>query len=162
VGNQRGYVWLDESVERSDREEARAHALATRWSQLHNEAEERMFAAMADAEEGRGYDLEPDPCDVCGGTGYLGAIHPTYGCGNCGCPDELVRIKCTSPNCEDGYDVGPIREAKERRAAREEERRLEVEIVEEMLERLGARMARPYEHWNEDEQLVQWMERDRD
>ena len=27
---------------------------------------------------------------------------------------------------------------------------------------LGARMARPYEHWNEEERLIEYMERDRD
>ena len=38
------------------------------------------------------------------------------------------------------------------------ERDLEMEIVEEMLTRIGARMMRPYEHWNEDERLMEYLE----
>lgn len=37
----------------------------------------------------------------------------------------------------------------------------EIAVLEEELARLGARMARPYEHWNEDEKLMEYMERDR-
>jgi hypothetical protein len=37
----------------------------------------------------------------------------------------------------------------------------EIEVLEEELARLGARLARPYEHWNEDEKLMEYMERDR-
>lgn len=35
---------------------------------------------------------------------------------------------------------------------------VEIEIVEGMLEKLGARMMRPYEHWNEDERIMQYLE----
>ena len=31
-------------------------------------------------------------------------------------------------------------------------------VIEEMLGELGARMARPYEHWNEDEKYMEYME----
>lgn len=31
----------------------------------------------------------------------------------------------------------------------------------EQLDQLGARMMRPYEHWNEDEKLMEYLERDR-
>jgi hypothetical protein len=34
-------------------------------------------------------------------------------------------------------------------------------VVEELLGELGARMARPYEHWNEEEHLMEYAERDR-
>jgi hypothetical protein len=37
----------------------------------------------------------------------------------------------------------------------------EVETLEEELATLGARMARPYEHWNEEEGLMAYLERDR-
>lgn len=34
--------------------------------------------------------------------------------------------------------------------------------LEEQLDKLGARMCRPYEHWNEAERLMEYLERDRD
>lgn len=36
------------------------------------------------------------------------------------------------------------------------------DIVEGLLSELGARMSRPYEHWNEEESYREWAERDRD
>lgn len=39
--------------------------------------------------------------------------------------------------------------------------RVQLQHIEEQLAKLGARMMRPYEHWNEDERLMEWMERDR-
>ena len=35
---------------------------------------------------------------------------------------------------------------------------LEAEVIEEMLQTLGARMMRPYEHWNEEERYMEWAE----
>ncbi|CAM6053506.1 unnamed protein product [Sphagnum tenellum] len=43
-------------------------------------------------------------------------------------------------------------------AAREAEKDLELEIVEEKLSRAGVRMMRAYEHWNEDERYMEYME----
>jgi hypothetical protein len=55
-----------------------------------------------------------------------------------------------------------MKEWESRRKAARAERDLEIELVEDKLERLGARLMRPYEHWNEDEQAMAWAERDRD
>ena len=41
---------------------------------------------------------------------------------------------------------------------RDEEQRLRLSVIEELLGDLGARMMRPYEHWNEDERLIQYLE----
>ena len=38
----------------------------------------------------------------------------------------------------------------------------QLDAIEELMEVRGARFTRPYEHWNEDEQLMEYMERDRD
>jgi hypothetical protein len=35
---------------------------------------------------------------------------------------------------------------------------LRMEVIEELLADLGARMMRPYEHWNEDERYMEYME----
>jgi hypothetical protein len=37
----------------------------------------------------------------------------------------------------------------------------ELRLIENMLGQLHARVARPYEHWNEDEKLMEYLERDR-
>lgn len=38
----------------------------------------------------------------------------------------------------------------------------ELHEIESRLSQYGARMMRPYEHWNEDEKYMEYMERDRD
>lgn len=40
--------------------------------------------------------------------------------------------------------------------------RNEEAMLERQLEQLGARMKRPYEDWNEDEKLMEYLERERD
>ena len=46
-------------------------------------------------------------------------------------------------------------------SARREVKRVRLDVLEGMLEKYGARMMRPYEHWNEDERYMQYMECDR-
>jgi len=48
-----------------------------------------------------------------------------------------------------------------REAARIRVRDVKISTIESALEMLGARMMRPYEHWNEDERLMEYMERER-
>jgi len=50
--------------------------------------------------------------------------------------------------------LAAIRRVNERQA----ERDLEIELVEDKLAAIGARMMRPYEHWHEDERLMEYME----
>ena len=64
---------------------------------------------------------------------------------------------------EDGEDYEFDNEGE--RYAHEQRQRLaerrhaaQLAAIEQMLEEHGARMMRPYEHWNEDEQYMQWME----
>lgn len=49
-------------------------------------------------------------------------------------------------------------EWKQKDRARQEQQRVRLDIIEEMLARHGARMMRPYEHWNEDERYMEYME----
>lgn len=46
-------------------------------------------------------------------------------------------------------------------ALRDRQHAAQVEAIEDALESNGARMMRPYEHWNEDERYMQYMECDR-
>lgn len=38
----------------------------------------------------------------------------------------------------------------------------QLEAIEQLMAQRGARFARPYEHWNEDEKFMEYSERDRD
>lgn len=40
-------------------------------------------------------------------------------------------------------------------------RNTRIRVIENMLTEYGARMMRPYEHWNEDERYMEYMERER-
>lgn len=130
-GNNRGYIWLNDEVDHSDHDEARAKALANRWSELHNDAEQRSFRMMADRESG--YDYGPEACEDC----------------------EACQ-KGDYRQCE--YLLEIAKTAMEKEAERE----LEIELIMDKLQALGARMMRPYEHWNEDERYMEYMERERD
>jgi hypothetical protein len=66
-------------------------------------------------------------------------------------------------------DPGPDFDTDEEAEDWERERRkrsdlqqLRVEGIEAQLAHFGARMMRPYEHWNEDERYMEYAERDRD
>jgi hypothetical protein len=155
----RSYAWLDETVEHSEDDQARAAALAKRWSHLRSIDEDAAFQRQFDVEEGMYHEIEPEPCDVCGGDGFLGLDGPRTRNGDLkNLQDWQVGIKCPNENCEDGDDMGPIKEFKRAERERRAEKDIEIEWVEAQLEALGARMMRPYEHWNEDEQYVQYME----
>lgn len=165
----REWTFINDNDDRTDYDEARLDYLAKRWSELHDAAERQHFSRMADMEDGRDY--EPDECNVCGGPGVLGVNHPTLWRSSTvalasivNCPHGwdgrqhtiLYGITCT--DCDgDGYDKTDEREAVKRQAAQD----AEIEIIERMLHDLGARMMRPYEHWNEDERYMEYMERDR-
>ena len=105
---------------------------------------------MADEEEGRYYDPSEDcECDFC-----LKANHDCNedgaegGCSHCAIVTDLTE-------CES------VRDHNRQMAEREAERDLEIELCEDKLEAIGARMMRPYEHWNEDERFMEWSERER-
>lgn len=55
-----------------------------------------------------------------------------------------------------------VLEIAKREREKQADRDLEIELVEDKLAQIGARMMRPYEHWNEDERYMEYMERDRD
>lgn len=167
--NQRGWAWLNEDsgdpVEHSEAQEREVARLAQEWSVLHSAREQRGFMRQAAFEDGD-YGPEPEPCETCGGAQFLGVEsekHSRHGelrfpnwCGDHACPNALFGIKC--PACDGGgFDRSEERE----QGIRLEQERLQIESVEAALERHGARMMRPYEHWNEMEHEVQWLEEGR-
>ncbi len=165
----RTFTWVRDDEERSDQDERRAEALARRWSELQTQIENESFEAQWRREEGNDY--EPPECETCGGRGVCGIEHPTSwrassvvlasafsDCCHChGQPFiELIGITCGDCN-GDGYDKSGERA----KAARDSDRNLEIELLEDKLAAIGARMMRPYEHWNEDERIMEYMERER-
>jgi len=64
----------------------------------------------------------------------------------------------------DGYEPETDEEVEAIKANELIRRRLhdaQVSAIEQLLFEKGARMMRPYEHWNEDEERMQYLERDR-
>lgn len=51
-------------------------------------------------------------------------------------------------------------EARAREEWKEEQRRplIEKDLIEQQIHALGARFARPYEHWNEEEKMIEYLE----
>jgi hypothetical protein len=151
----RGFAWIDQKAEHSDADYARAKALAKQWSVLQTQAEDCRFRRMDDEEA----DCKPELCETCGGDVFLGIDGPRNRRGKLiYAPEWMIGIKCLNPNCKDGYDMGLIHEMERQRTEQNAERALEIELVEDKLERLGARMMRPYEHWHEEERYVEYLE----
>ncbi len=128
--------WEDEGY--YDSVSARCDGLAKWWSQLCTEAEHQQFSRQWAAEEG-GYDGDDYPR---ASWFDLGEEDPEY-------IAEVAAI-----------EEAQAEQTRRRREA-EEMQRAQFEFIEASLQDLGARMARPYEHWNEDEALMAYMERDR-
>lgn len=69
---------------------------------------------------------------------------------------------------DDGRDEPEFDSAEEAEAFTQRQRKAttdkwgQLEAIEELMAARGARFARPYEHHNEDERAIEWMERDRD
>jgi hypothetical protein len=142
--NQRGWTPI-ESDDRwgqdgyYDHVAPKCDALAKWWSGLHHEDEQEAFARQRAYEDGN-YDNfydEPNARYYDGG-----ALDPEY-----------IRDKTA-------FDIMII-EHERNTAAKVELRLAQMDFCEERLQQLGARMKRPYEHWNEDEALMAYMERER-
>lgn len=143
--NQRGWTPIEDDPRWEedgyyDQVKARADALAEWWSNLHHESEQGVWARQRAYEDGD----------------YDGP--------------EMPR--------RSWFDVGPEGDAEyqkevdqidteialfdHQRKVKDELQRAQMEFCETQLYELGARMMHPYEHHNEDERYMEYMERDRD
>lgn len=122
------FAWLDESVEHTEADLIRATALAKKWSSLQAGSEEKMFRRMSQDDD---YFNPYEDCE----------------CAPC------IEAK------EDGCKLCTYRLADEAAAeAKQADQDLEIELIEDKLTAVGARMMRAYEHWNEDERYMQYQE----
>lgn len=116
--------------------QARADGLAKWWSTLTHTAEQAAF--MRDDES------RYDPGEDCPLPGWYQGRELD--------PDYIRDVA--------DYEAQAAVFQVEKKAA-EEEARAQIEYCEDKLRELGARMMRPYEHWNEEEGLIAYLERDR-
>jgi hypothetical protein len=160
----RGWTWDNEnrhSDEQLELIEPTLNALAAEWSSVQTEIEHEGFRRQRQIEDGDGpEDPECEHCDR-GHVGYdrrrkfycLQGQHR-------GNPDEqLVFPKCLACNGT-GIDQKEVARVNKIVRQREASRQVRLEVIEGMLEKYGARMMRPYEHWNEDEAYMAYAEQD--
>ena len=149
-----GYTTIDPDTGLSEHDAARAAALANRITAIDGDDEREQWAREGDYDNPRYDTYEPDPCDTCDGTGHdphaVGPFHP-----------DLRWPSCPAAHCEDGYDMRYVRDREKQDRERAAAREIELDWLHEQLTRLGARIMRPYEHWNEEERYMQYMESDR-
>jgi hypothetical protein len=124
------FTWLNDEIVHSAEDTARATAIARKITFLEGEREQRSFQL----EYNRETELPYDPYEDCECAACIAAKE--FGCDGC-----LERL-------------GDLAQAD----AREAERDLDLELLRDKLERIGARMMRAYEHWNEDESYMRMME----
>lgn len=156
MANNRGWTWLDEEAEHSEAREREATRLAQEWSRLSNEMESRRFEMQFEIEERGHYGPEPDDCSHCV-DGLMLVSGPVGPRGRLVIPEWAIGIRCVVCG-GDGLDHSWEKE----QDTRSEQKHLQLRGIEAALEALGARMMRPYEHHNEDERYMEYMERDRD
>lgn len=127
--------WEDEAY--YDSVKPQADALARAWSQLATKREQDGFARRRAWEDGE-YDDRFD------------------------CPPERRHYDSDEEfEREAAEHDAAIAAADAARKLADELEQAQIDLIETKLSELGARMMRPYEHWNEDERLVAYMERDR-
>jgi len=113
--------------------------LASEWNDTNRKMEARQFRSQEDLDEeqvyiheqlmDRAYDAESAALEK-------GATE-----------EEAKKIR------EDAYQA-----AEKELADKDSEDSARMNVIEELLHDLGARMMRPYEHWNEDERYMEYME----
>lgn len=130
--------WSDEAY--YDKVRPELDALARAWSTLADKREQDGFARQFDYEDGRFDPGEPYP------------LRREYDDGAEG-DAEYTRDVAEYERSLAAVDYA-------RRLADELEQ-AQIDLIETKIAALGARMMRPYEHHNEDERLVAYMERSR-
>lgn len=150
----RGYVFMDEDECQSE-DSLDAHAqmrkqirnemiakLAAEWNVIHNKIERQSYLFEEHSDYTREYeDYHAEQVEETGEESYSEVIN------NGGTEEEAKEARTKAK--EDYWDQ--VR-------AKENEDYLRLQVIEEMLSELGVRMMRPYEHWNEEEAYMEYME----
>jgi len=115
--------------------------LAAEWNTVSSEIERRSFMDREDRDNEAEY--IGDHCENAADN----AVDAAYNKNPNLTEDEIKVIRQTAED-----------EAYAAYKAKRDEIYVRKEVIEELLSELGARMARPYEHWNEDEKYMEYME----
>lgn len=146
----RGFVFEDDVQEYDENDELNLKSqirqemvqkLAAEWNDLNRKIEERSWRSRDDRCEEDDYHSE-----MADENAYMALSEAEESNPNL-TPEEKEKIK---QQATDAYYA----EVKKK----ENEICLRRDVVEELLRDLGARMMRPYEHWNEDEKYMEYME----
>lgn len=129
--------WQDEAY--FDSVKATLDGLAQWWSQLHDADEQDGWARQRQIEDGDDYGIEFPR-------------RSWYAPG----PEGDAEYKTDEAACE-----AELKSYEDTRKAKNAMRDEQALYIEHRIEELGARMMRPYEHWNEDEAFMAYSERDR-
>lgn len=116
--------------------------LASEWNEIHNRMERRSFRTREDIDDENDYISER----------YDEEIDDALA--------KAAKEKGSLLTKEERAEVSDKLNRDLRRAcgSADEEDNVKLGVIEELLGDLGARMMRPYEHWNEDERYMEYME----
>lgn len=128
--------------------------LAAEWNELNSKLEERSFRSREERDEEAEYlgdQAESYADDRIGDWAAAQGLDPDVVSG----PKRKW-----PPEVREHYDK-LIEEYHESHKSNADDTALRMQVVEELIGELGGRMMRPYEHWNEEEQQMEYAERDR-
>lgn len=146
----RGYVIADEYLEYDDNGELTMKSqirkemvekLAGEWNNINRKIEERSWRSRDERMDEADYHGEMAEEDAYSALSEAEETNPNL------TPEEKKEIK---QKAIDAYYSELDK--------KENEIYLRKQVIEELLNDLGARMMRPYEHWNEDEKYYEYME----
>jgi hypothetical protein len=126
-------------IEREKIREELIQKLVSEWNQINNQIERRSWRDRDERMDAE--DFHAEQINELRESAYQHAISK----GASKEEAEMARQKA-----EDDYNQA--RDLEERKPY------LRMEVIEQLLGDCGARMARPYEHWNEDEKYMEYME----
>jgi hypothetical protein len=144
----RGYVLERDEDEEDSESDLKAEIreqmiakLAGEWNIIHRQIEERSWRSREERYE------EAD---------YLAGLADDYAC------HKVDQALEANPNLTESEQAELRQQVEDEfyqdQKKKENEIYLRKQVVEELLSELGARMARPYEHWNEEEKYIEYME----
>lgn len=142
----RTWTWIDETHEPTEdmREAvwAECAALMTRWNALEAQLEMRSMRSECDdyQHDYDAEDFETEAQEIASEQGLTGRDAAAF-------VEQYVDEKLNALGAEHAAEVQRLHQQQD--------------LLLCLLNTLGARLARPYEHWNEEERMVQYLEEDR-
>lgn len=145
----RGYVMMDDrddscddekdpfQIEREKIRDEIIQKLVSEWNQINNQIERRSWRDRDERMDVE--DFHAERISELRADAYASKIDVSK-----------EEAKLAQQEAEDAYNQA--RELEERKPY------LRMEVIEQLLGDCGARIARPYEHWNEDEKYMEYME----